>query len=128
MVLTHRTWEVVFASSPAALDRVVPINGVGTRIVGVMPPGFGFPVAQDIWLPLPATDAGTASSVDGVSLFARLAPGVTPAQAAAEASTVLQRIAASVGHRRRARSCTRCRSSRSRRRRSARSGRSSSPR
>jgi predicted permease len=94
MVLTHRTWEVVFASSPAALDRVVPINGVGTRIVGVMPPGFGFPVAQDIWLPLPATDAGTAPSVDGVSLFARLAPGVTAAQAAAEASTVLQRIAA----------------------------------
>ena len=94
MVLTHRTWEVAFASSPAVVDRVVPINGVGTRIVGVMPPGFGFPVAQDIWLPLPATDAATAPSVDGVSLFARLAPGATPAQAAAEASTVLQSIAA----------------------------------
>ena len=47
IVLAYRTWEVAFGADRSALDRQVDINGVSTRIVGVMPERFGFPVAQD---------------------------------------------------------------------------------
>ena len=52
MVLTHRTWDLVFASSPAALDRVVP------TIVGVVSDvPYGNPFGRDrsaeaIYVPL----------------------------------------------------------------------------
>jgi putative ABC transport system permease protein len=75
------------------LNTLVPINGESTRIVGVMPEGFGFPSAQDIWLPLevasvvPATGPRNAS----VLVFGRLAPGATHALASAEATTALRR-------------------------------------
>ena len=95
MVLTHRTWETAFGADPAVVGMHVPVNGVSTRIVGVMPPGFGFPAAPGAWLPLPAT-AGTrvAPGTEAMSLFARLAPGATHAQAAAEATALLRRVLA----------------------------------
>ena len=94
IVLSHRIWELVFASSPAALGRIVTVNGVATRVVGVMPPGFAFPVAEEAWLPLPTTALAGLPGQEPLMLFARLAPDVTPAQAAAEASTVLQHLMA----------------------------------
>jgi predicted permease len=95
VVLSHRTWELAFAASPAAVNQIVPVNGVATRIVGVMPAGFGFPVAEEAWLPLSTTAlAATPPGREGVSLFARLAPGATTAQASAEATTQLRHLIA----------------------------------
>jgi len=91
IVLAYRTWQGVFAADRTVLDAPVTINGVNTRVVGVMPEGFGFPVAQDAWLPLP-TRATTATlpGTEFLSLFARLTPGATHAQAAAEATALLK--------------------------------------
>jgi predicted permease len=100
VVLAHRAWTVAFGADRAAIGSLVSINGARTRVVGVMPPGFGFPVVQDAWMALPATSNGDLPpGLDWVSLFGRLAPGVTPAQAEAEATTRLQRA---VSERRRA--------------------------
>ena len=95
IVLSYRTWEVAFGQDRTVIDRLVALNGVSTRVVGVMPTGFGFPVAEDAWLPLPTTRAASARpGQDYVAVFARLADGVTPEQAAAEAAAILQREAA----------------------------------
>lgn len=99
MVLSHRAWELVFAAEaagtgPAAVGAVVTINGVATRVVGVMPSGFGFPVAEDAWLPLSTTALAAPPGQEALSLFGRLAPDATPAQAAAEASTLLRHLIA----------------------------------
>ena len=95
IVLAHRAWEVAFGADAAAVGSAVTINGVRTRVVGVMPAGFGFPVTQDAWLPLPST-TGLLSPPDTewLSLFGRLASGATHAQAAAEATTRLQHLIA----------------------------------
>ena len=89
VVLAYRTWEVVFAADPIVLNTLVAIDGVNTRIVGVMPSGFGFPVTQEAWLPLPVS-ANDAPGQEFVSVFGRLAPGVTRAEAAAETSALVQ--------------------------------------
>ena len=82
VVLSHRTWELMFAASPAALGEVVTLNGVATRVVGVMPSGFGFPVAENAWLPLPTTVLAAPPGQEALSVFGRLAPAATQAQAA----------------------------------------------
>jgi len=95
IVLSHRTWEVVFGEDRSVIDTHVALNGVSTRVVGVMPKGFGFPVAEDAWLALPAVrTAGARAGRDYVAVFARLADGATPDQAAAEATAILRRESA----------------------------------
>lgn len=90
MVLSHQTWQVAFGAERGVLGTLVPVNGVSTRIVGVMPAGFGFPVTQDAWLPLSPPAASVRAGTDFVSVFGRLAPGATRDQAAAQATRVLR--------------------------------------
>ena len=95
IVLSHRTWQVAFGEDRSVVNSLVVLNGVSTRVVGVMPAGFGFPVTQDAWLPL-STDvtASIAAGKERVSVFARLADGATPAQAVVEATAILRRSVA----------------------------------
>jgi predicted permease len=93
VVLSYRTWEVTFGADRSVLDTLAAINGVSTRIVGVMPSGFGFPVTQDAWLPMPqAADDRPGQAF--VSVFGRLATGATRDAAASEASAIVQRAIA----------------------------------
>lgn len=93
-VIGHSLWQRRFLAEPHIVGRSVRLGTVETTIVGVMPEGFGFPIAQRIWIPLrrEAVDRGTG---DGPILlvFGRLAPGVTVRQAHAEFTTVGMRTA-----------------------------------
>jgi predicted permease len=94
MVLSYRMWESAFNADRSAIDSQVDVNGVRTRIVGVMPEGFGFPIVQDAWLPMHAPGAAVAAGKESVWLFARLAPGVSRSEASAEATGVIRRALA----------------------------------
>lgn len=95
MVLAHRAWQVVFGAEPAVLERRVTLNGISTRIVGIMPDGYGFPIVQEAWVPLPARAAAAIQAdTSFLSVGGRLAPGVTHAEAAAEATALLRRSVA----------------------------------
>jgi predicted permease len=93
LVLSFRTWQVVAGGDRSLLDTQLTINGVSTRLVGVMPEGFGFPVASEAWLPRPAL-AVTPAGVESVQFAGRLAPGVSRDEAAAEVGLVLARSVA----------------------------------
>ena len=43
VLISHRVWESRFGSDPAAVGRVLRVNGAPAEIVGVMPPRFAFP-------------------------------------------------------------------------------------
>ncbi len=93
IVLSYRTWEVVFGADTSLLGRTVPLNNVMTRVVGVMPKGYGFPVAAEAWLPLPASTMNMRQpGLESLRLVARLNPDVSHARASSEATTVLQRL------------------------------------
>jgi hypothetical protein len=92
IVLSHRVWRAAFASDSSLVNRVVTLNGVRTRVIGVMPEHFEFPVASDAWVPMPlATLAMRTPGVEDVSVYGRLADGVTPEQAEAELRGLLVR-------------------------------------
>jgi predicted permease len=95
IVLGHWVWQVVFGSDSSVIGRRVPLNGALTRVVGVMPAGFGFPVASDAWVPIGvAVLATTTPETQAVDLYARLADGVSTRRAATTVTALLSRARA----------------------------------
>jgi predicted permease len=88
VVLSHALWRQRFGAEPGVIGRDIEIDGEPRRVVGVMPPAFSFPSPDtDVWMPY-AFDRGNPAALWGGGqrgqAVARLAPGVTPAQAQAE--------------------------------------------
>jgi predicted permease len=88
VVLSHAFWQQRFAGDPSALGQTLVLDGRSHTIVGVMPAGFYFPDrTRRLWTPyrIPHVEADT--SRQGITVFtavARLKPGATAEQAAAE--------------------------------------------
>jgi predicted permease len=95
VVISYALWKARFASDPAVLGRTVKLGTTTATIVGVMPEGFGFPVSQRIWTPL-RVDGSTLAPRTGpsVSIFGRLAPGVSLDDARTELGVIGARVAA----------------------------------
>ena len=88
VVLGHRVWTHLFGSDPAAVGRMLDLDGT-RRIVGVMPEGFRFPMSEDLWLPLRIDGAGGGIvEPQWIRVFGRLAPGVTRQQAEADLASI----------------------------------------
>ncbi len=98
-VLGYGLWRRQFASARDVLGRTLHVAGDGYTIIGVAPEGFTGVALTDVDLFLPITttkfDAGPAAltnrNYSWVRVVARLAPGVTIAQAQAEAKVVYRR-------------------------------------
>ena len=95
VVLSHRLWQRRYGSDSSLVGRAIRINGAASQVVGVMPPGFAFPSAnQQVWLPigLNADDQGRASH--SFMAMARLKDGVSLAAARSELRAIGHRLAA----------------------------------
>lgn len=93
VVLGYEVWQRQFLSDPAIIGRVVTVGRTARTVVGVMPPRFGFPRNQQLWVPLPVQDAPPRQG-PAVDLFGRLADGASWQDAAAELDVVSARAAA----------------------------------
>ncbi len=51
-ILSARLWKNQFHQSPDVLGRLIKLNGQSAQVIGVMPEGFGFPLSQELWVPL----------------------------------------------------------------------------
>ena len=93
VVLAYEVWERQFLHDPKIIGRVVTVGRTARTVVGVMPPGFGFPHNQQLWVPLPVQDAAPREG-PAVQVFGRLAAGASWRDAAAELAVVSARLAA----------------------------------
>ena len=97
-VIGHGLWQSHFLGDPKILERVVHVNKVPRRIVGVMPEGYAFPVRSQMWLPLSQRELNApAYAAEGglpgvVSVYGRLASGATAAEAAQELDHLLRDV------------------------------------
>src|SRR5262245_49110592 len=92
VVLSHDVWQKQFLQDPAIIGRAVDVGRTARTVVGVMPPRFGFPRNQQIWVPLPIQDAPPREGPP-VQVFGRLAGGASWQDAAAELDVVSARFA-----------------------------------
>ena len=92
IVLGYGVWQNRFGGDPGVVDRVVELDGVARRVVGVMPRGFALPTdfTEDAAEP---TQVYVPDQVDfsqgdhgnhGYYAAATLAPGATASRATAE--------------------------------------------
>lgn len=94
VVIGESVWAARFASDPAVIGRSLHLGNEPFTIVGVMPPTFGLPIAEHLWVPLQLNDADpTPRQGPTLRVFGTLAPGVTLQQAQAELDTVAERAA-----------------------------------
>ena len=93
ILLSEHMWRDRYAQSPGIVGAVIRANGAFRTVIGVMPERFGFPIRQDIWMPLvidsPAKPRGQGPNYQVV---ARLKPGVTLGQAHAQALTIASQL------------------------------------
>ncbi|MGE0452611.1 MAG: ADOP family duplicated permease [Vicinamibacteria bacterium] len=91
VLVSHGFWRDRLGADPRALGSTLLANGVRRSVVGVMPPGFRYPYAADLWLPLrlvPGSERSWSFNVVG-----RVRPGVSVAQAAAELKAISRPLA-----------------------------------
>jgi|HubBroStandDraft_3_1064219.scaffolds.fasta_scaffold06391_4 predicted permease len=95
LLLSHALWQQQFAGDPAVLGRRVSLDGKPFLIIGVMPPDFHFPDRRSVlWTPAQfGAEAFEDRNDNWLEVAARLAPGVTLAQARAEMKVVAARLA-----------------------------------
>jgi predicted permease len=94
LILGYQVWRDDYGSDPGVLGRSVKVNGEPGTIVGVMPEGFLFPIAEQVWVPLRVDPTAMARGEGwSVTTIGRLRPGVTLGQAQAEFSGIAGRLA-----------------------------------
>src|SRR4051812_10497666 len=100
-ILGDEIWRRDFNADPNIVGQAVTINGKPATIVGVMPPGFKFPISEELWTPLynewPPTPRGElfiGANNRAPAVMGRLKPGVTLDQANAEMNAIARKIAA----------------------------------
>jgi putative ABC transport system permease protein len=93
-ILSYELWQSAFGGHETALGQVVPVDGVRTQIVGVMPPGMDVHDSKiEVWLPLTIDPARLPNQRGSHFLYlvGRLKPGVSLEGARADLERMLVR-------------------------------------
>jgi putative ABC transport system permease protein len=80
-ILTDGFWRTELGADPNVIGRVVHLDGKPVTIVGVLPRRFEFAPGNSapIWVPIHQSgDSITRRSLRWLSVFGRIAPGVSP--------------------------------------------------
>ncbi len=89
-MLSQGVWEQRFGAREDLIGETIVLDGMPCTVVGIMPRSFQFPTAAtQMWFPLSVSEVDGPNGMKRGQIFralARLKPGVTPAQAAAEGS------------------------------------------
>lgn len=85
-VLTDGLWKRRFGADPGIVGATVTIEGQPCTVVGVMPPGFEFPIRRKVELLVPyrLVDDPKSRGSHFLRVLARMKPGVTVESARAE--------------------------------------------
>ena len=95
VVLSHGLWQTRFAGDKSLVGKTVQMNGRPATVIGVMRPEFAFP-SSDVgaYMALRATPSTWARSNGGLSVIARMRPGVDVAAAQRDLGDVSRQLEA----------------------------------
>jgi predicted permease len=91
-LVSYGYWREVLGSPRDLSQSHLSIGGSVFAVVGVLPSGFQFPNAVDVWLPADLNGENQFRTSHNYSAVARLRDGVSVAQADRDISTIARRI------------------------------------
>lgn len=94
VLLSDAVWRARFGADSSIIGRTIVVDGIPRTVIGVMPPRFGFPEWQEIWVPLTKPADTVARTAHNLRVLARLAPGVTLEQAQTAVSSIAHHVEA----------------------------------
>jgi putative ABC transport system permease protein len=92
VVISHEVWQTKYGGQENVVGRAIRLDTREAVIVGVMPPGFKFPFAEQVWAPIRPYN-GMSRDYRNLYVFGRLADGVGIQQVRAEVRGIAQAIA-----------------------------------
>lgn len=92
VVLSHQLWSAAFGGTTTLTDLTPRLDGTVVSVVGVMPEAFD--ADAEFWIPLAAEPTTFARDDRQFSVFARVVPEATLAQATNEVNTLSATLAA----------------------------------
>jgi putative ABC transport system permease protein len=99
-MLSTRLWQRRFAANPAILGQAITLAGVSYTVIGILPPRFSFPSADqslDLWITRPLEWSLMPVKSRPLSpylhVFGRLKPGVSIDQASEELAVLNRQYA-----------------------------------
>ena len=87
-LISHRLWQEQFGGDDAVLGTQIVLNREPTIVVGVMPPGFHFPLRHDVWGVM--RQRGREWSESFVFGLGRLSPGASVETARIDLARIVQ--------------------------------------
>jgi predicted permease len=97
-VISHEMWHRSLGGAPDVLGRVLRIDSVSRRVVGVMPPGFAFPRPDTaVWIPMTIDRAALRPQDFNYNSVGRLRPGFTPEEAGRDLTGLIARFPEEIG-------------------------------
>jgi putative ABC transport system permease protein len=92
-VVSHSLFARRFGSDRSLVGKIIRLDGIDTRVVGVMPKELSFPDAStDLWLPLQLDRTRYRDTSFSYFAVGRLRPGVSIEEAETEMGPILKRI------------------------------------
>ncbi len=103
-IVGYGLWQNRFGADPGLIGRTITLNGQGYRVIGVMPPDFGFPKGAevpsyyrfaprtDLWVSASLTQREIDNGSLGFTVVARLKPGISVKQAQGEMSIIMRQL------------------------------------
>lgn len=92
IVISDKLWRTRYGADPSIIGKQLRLNDEPWTVVGVMPPGFGYPGEIDVWQRLRWDFKQHSRQAHFVEAVARLAPGVSLAQARDEGAALARRL------------------------------------
>jgi putative ABC transport system permease protein len=105
-ILSDALWQRRFGGARDIAGKTISIDETSYIVVGVMPPGFKYPVQSELWVlgrdrsavsmslisPFPKNDWSHERDAHFISVVGRLKPGITMSQAQSDIAGIAQRL------------------------------------
>jgi putative ABC transport system permease protein len=94
VMLSDGLWRRRFGADPSIVGKPVLVDAAQWIVVGVMPPGFDFPMKSEMWAPLSFDEkAARQRSSHELTVIGRLSAGRSLSEAQAQMAVIAQRLA-----------------------------------
>ena len=94
VIISNAVWQRRFQADPSVIGKLLRVDSLAYQVIGVLPSSFhGMSGQAEILVPVTGRTAENLGAWDlEFSMLGRLKPGVTPAQAAAEAKLLAPQV------------------------------------